>query len=97
MKVELSREEVRHIADLARLTLSDEEQDLYREQLSSILEHFERLQTLDTETIPPTATVLPLRNVVRDDEPRPPFPREDILANGPATEEGCFEVPAVLE
>ncbi|MEA3339613.1 MAG: Asp-tRNA(Asn)/Glu-tRNA(Gln) amidotransferase subunit GatC, partial [Chloroflexota bacterium] len=61
------------------------------------LEHFDRLQELDTGAIPPTATVLPLRNVMRKDEVRPPFPREDILSNAPAAEEGCFEVPAVLE
>ena len=95
--MKLSREEVEHIAELARLALSDEELALYQEQLSAILEHFERLQELDTEAIPPTATVLPLRSVMRADEPRPPFSREDILANAPAVEEGCFKVPAVLE
>ncbi len=95
--MKLSREEVEHIAELARLALSDEELALYQEQLSAILEYFERLQELDTEAIPPTATVLPLRSVMRDDEVRPPFPREEILANAPAAEEGCFKVPAVLE
>ena len=95
--MKLSREEVQHIAELAKLALNGEEQSLYQEQLSAILEHFERLQELDTETIPPTATVLPLRSVMRADEPRSPFPREDILANAPAPEDGCFKVPAVLE
>ncbi|MCK4315985.1 MAG: Asp-tRNA(Asn)/Glu-tRNA(Gln) amidotransferase subunit GatC, partial [Anaerolineae bacterium] len=65
--MKLSREEVEHIAELARLALSDEELALYQEQLSAILEHFERLQELDTEAIPPTATVLPLRSVMRAD------------------------------
>jgi aspartyl-tRNA(Asn)/glutamyl-tRNA(Gln) amidotransferase subunit C len=88
--MKLSQEQVQHIADLARLALSDQE------QLSAILEYFERLQELDTEAIPPTATVLPLRNVMRADEPRPPFSRDDILANAPAAEDGCFKVPAVL-
>ncbi|HUV88020.1 MAG TPA: Asp-tRNA(Asn)/Glu-tRNA(Gln) amidotransferase subunit GatC [Anaerolineae bacterium] len=95
--MELTREQVQHIADLARLALSEEECALYREQLSAILEYFERLQELDTAAIPPTATVLPLSNVMRADEPAPPFPRESILANAPAVEEGCFRVPAVLE
>ena len=95
--MKLSREEVQHIANLARLALSDEEQALYQEQLSAILEHFEQLGELDTEAIPPTATVLSLRNVMRADEPGHPFPREDILANAPVVEEGCFKVPAVLE
>ena len=71
--MKLTREEVQHIAELARLALSDEELALYQEQLSAILEHFERLQELDTEVIPPTATVLPLRSVMRADEPRPPL------------------------
>jgi len=95
--MKLSREEVQHIAELARLALSDEEESLYQEQLSAILEHFEQLQELDTEAIPPTATVLPLRSVMRADEAKQPLPREDVLANAPASEEGCFKVPAVLE
>jgi len=95
--MKLDREQVEHIAELARLSLSDEEKALYQEQLSAILEHFARLQELDTAAIPPTATVLPLRNVMRADEVVPPSPREDILANAPAAEGGCFKVPAVLE
>jgi aspartyl-tRNA(Asn)/glutamyl-tRNA(Gln) amidotransferase subunit C len=95
--MKLSQEQVQHIAELARLALSDEELALYQEQLSAILEHFEQLRELDTEAIPPTATVLPLRNVMRADESRPPSPREDILANAPDADDGCFKVPAVLE
>ena len=97
METKLNRDEVLHIAELARIALDEEEQALYQEQLSAILDYFERLQELDTEAIPPTATVLPLRSVMRVDESRPPSPREDILANAPAGGEGCFEVPAVLE
>jgi aspartyl-tRNA(Asn)/glutamyl-tRNA(Gln) amidotransferase subunit C len=95
--MKLSLEQVEHIAQLARLTLSDEEKALYQGQLSAILEYFERLEGLDTEAISPTATVLPLRSVMREDEPKPSAPREDILANAPAAEDGCFEVPAVLD
>ena len=94
--MKLSRQEVEHIAELAKLALADEEIELYREQLSAILEHADRLQELDTAAIPPTATVLPLRNVMRDDEPGPSFPREDILANAPDSTEGCFRVPTIL-
>lgn len=93
----LHREQVEHIAELARLALTEEEVALFQGQLSAILEYFERLQRLDTDAIPPTATVLPLRSVMRADEPRAPFSREEILANAPAAEEGCFQVPAVLE
>jgi aspartyl-tRNA(Asn)/glutamyl-tRNA(Gln) amidotransferase subunit C len=94
--MKLGREEVQHIAELARLALSDEELVLYQEQLSAILEYFDRLQELDTEAIPPTASVLPLRSVMRADEPRLPTVREDILDNAPDAEGGCFKVPAVL-
>ena len=95
--MKLSREQVEHIAQLARLALSEEEKALYQGQLSAILDYFERLQELDTEAIPPTATVLPLRSVMREDEPRPATDRGDVLANAPAAEDGCFQVPAVLE
>jgi len=93
----LTREEAEHIADLARLALTDEEKERFRQQLSAVLEYAARLQELDTEAIPPTATVLPLRNVMRPDEPRPPAPREDILVNAPDAEENCFKVPAIWE
>lgn len=95
--MELSRAEVEHIAELARLGLTEEEKEKFRRQLSAILEYAERLQQLDTEAIPPTATVLPLQNVMRPDEVAPSFPREDILANAPDAAEGCFRVRAILE
>ncbi|MGD9030386.1 MAG: Asp-tRNA(Asn)/Glu-tRNA(Gln) amidotransferase subunit GatC [Anaerolineae bacterium] len=95
--MKLSREEVEHIAGLARLALSDGEVATYQEQLSAILEHFEHLQELETEDIPPTASVLPLKSVMRADEVRPPLEREKALENAPETKDGCFKVPAVLE
>lgn len=97
MPTKLSLEQVEHIAELAKLRLTDEEKERFREQLSEILAYAERLQALDTEAIPPTATVLPLRTVLRPDEPRPSMPREDILANAPAAQAGYFAVPAVLD
>lgn len=93
----LSREEVEHIAELAKLGLTEEEVERFSQQLSAILEYAQRLQELDTEAIPPTAQVITLQNVMRPDEVRPSFPREDILANAPAAEKGCFKVHAVLE
>ena len=66
--MKLSAAEVEHVAQLAQLALSDQEQELFREQLSSILDYAERLQELDTRAIPLTATVLPLENVMRTDE-----------------------------
>jgi aspartyl-tRNA(Asn)/glutamyl-tRNA(Gln) amidotransferase subunit C len=93
----LTHEQVIEIAELARLTLTEEEITLYQGQLSAVLAYAERLQTLDTDAIPPTATVLPARSVMRDDNPCPSMPREDILANAPEAEDGCFRVQAVLE
>lgn len=95
--MELSRETVEHVADLAKLSLADEEIATYQAQLSAILEHFERLQDLETEQIPPTATVLPLRSVTRADEVESCIEREEALKNAPDTEDGCFKVPPVLE
>ena len=89
--------QVEHVAQLAQLALSDQEKELFCEQLSSILEYAERLQELDTANIAPTATVLPLENVMRDDEIRPSLPLKDVLANAPKMEKGCFRVPVVLE
>lgn len=93
----LSREEVLHIAHLARLELTEEEIEAYRRQLSAILDYFQKLQDVDTEGIPPTASVLPPRSVLRKDEPRPGLPREVLLANAPDVEDGQFRVPPVLE
>ena len=95
--MELSREQVVEIAELARLVLTDAEIALYQEQLSDVLEYAERLQSLDTDAIPPTATVLPPRNVMRADDPSPSMARDDILSNAPDAEDGCFRVQAVLE
>jgi len=95
--MKLSRAEVEHIAELAKLELTEEEKIKFCEQLSAILEYAEMLQKLDTEAIPPTATVLPLQNVMRPDEAAPSFSQEDILANAPDAVEGCFRVRAILE
>ena len=93
----LTRAEVQHIAELAKLQLTEAEEALYQEQLSDILDYVQRLNTLDTEAIPPTATVLPLRSVMRDDVPRPSLPVDDILANAPARAGDAFEVRVILE
>jgi len=95
--MKLTRKQVVAISELARLALTEEEIALYQEQLSAVLEYAERLQSLDTDTIPPTATVLPVRNVMRADAACPSMERENILANAPQAEDGCFRVQAVLE
>lgn len=93
----LTREQVEHVADLAKLGLSEEEIELYQEQLSAILEFAAILQSLDTDAIPPTATVLPLLGVMREDRPAASLSQEDALANAPSTTDGYFPVKAVLE
>ncbi|MBU2535368.1 MAG: Asp-tRNA(Asn)/Glu-tRNA(Gln) amidotransferase subunit GatC [Chloroflexota bacterium] len=95
--MKLSREEVLHIARLARLGLTEEDVDKFREQLSNILENFEILRQVDTTDVPPTAQSLALQNVMRDDGVTPSLPPEDILANAPRREGDCFRVRAVLE
>ncbi len=95
--MKLTRKQVVEIAELARLTLTEDEITLYQEQLSAVLAYADRLQIADTDTILPTATVLPARNVMRADDPCPSMAREDILANAPEAEDGCFRVQAVLE
>jgi aspartyl-tRNA(Asn)/glutamyl-tRNA(Gln) amidotransferase subunit C len=94
----LSREQVQHIARLARVGLSDEDIDRFSEQLSEILDYFERLRQVDTEDVPPTAHTLPLHNVMRqDDEPEPPLDKEQVLANAPVREGDYFRVKVILE
>jgi len=95
--MKLSREEVVHIALLARLGLSEEELEKFSGQLSHILENFEILQQVDTSDVPPTAYPIPLENVIRGDEAAPSLPQSEILTNAPRQEEGCFQVKAVLE
>lgn len=92
----LTLEQVRHIAQLARLRLTPEEESRYRDQLSAILDYAARLAQVDTAAISPTATVLPLTAPLRADEARPGVDRDRILANAAATEEGMFRIPPVF-
>jgi aspartyl-tRNA(Asn)/glutamyl-tRNA(Gln) amidotransferase subunit C len=95
--MKLSREEVLHIARLARVALTEAEITRLSEQLSSILENFEILQQVDTTDVPPTAQSVTLQSIMREDEVGPSLPQEDILANAPRREGDCFRVRAVLE
>ncbi len=95
--MKLSRDEVVHIARLARLGITEEEVERAREQLSNILENFAVLESVNTEGVPPTAQSITLENVLRDDEACDSFPRRQILANAPREEEDSFRVRPVLE
>ncbi|RKP45801.1 Asp-tRNA(Asn)/Glu-tRNA(Gln) amidotransferase subunit GatC [Cohnella endophytica] len=89
--------DVEHVANLARLELSDTEKEQFAGQLNAILKYAEKLNELDTEGIEPTSHVLPLANVMREDVVKPSWPIEKVLLNAPEDEEGQFKVPAVLE
>jgi len=95
--MKLSREEVLHIARLARVDLTEEEITRFSEQLSNLLENFEVLQQVDTTDVPPTAQSVALQSVMREDKVTPSLPPDDILANAPRREGDCFRVRAVLE
>lgn len=93
----LTADEVRYIARLARVALSDDEVERLRDELSSILDHFSILDDIDTQSVPPTAQSLELHTVERDDELRPSLPIDEVLRNAPRTEDGYIRVRAVLE
>ena len=95
--MKLSREQVLHIADLAKLELTEGEIELFAEQLSEILEYVEKLNRLDTEAIPPTAQVIDRKNVTRMDEVHPSLPPDQALANAPQRQDNYFEVKPILD
>ena len=90
----IDREQVLHVARLARLRLSDEEVDKMAHELSGILDHIERISELDLEGVKPTTHVVEVGNALRPDEPRPSLPREQILEQAPAVQDGGFLVPS---
>ena len=92
----ITRQDVEHVADLARLHLTDEEVDRMQTQLSNILEAIETLQQVDTSHVGPTASVIQLENVMRDDVARPGLSRDAALANAPQREGSLLRVPTVL-
>jgi len=88
--------DVRHVATLARLDVTDDEVELFAHQLAAVLEHAEDVEALDTEGVPPTAHPMPLVNVLRDDVARPGVDRAEVLAMAPEAEDGRFRVPRIL-
>ena len=90
----IDREQVLHVARLARLELSDDEVERMSGELTGILGHIEKIGELDLEGVPPTSHVVEVANAVRADEPRPSWPREDLLAAAPAVRDDGFEVPS---
>jgi aspartyl-tRNA(Asn)/glutamyl-tRNA(Gln) amidotransferase subunit C len=95
--MKLSDEQVRHIAWLARLGLSDQEVEKFSLQLSNILEDFEILKQVDTTEVPPATHTVPLKNIFRRDEVAESYSQAEILSSAPKQEENCFKVQAILE
>ncbi|MEN8173043.1 MAG: Asp-tRNA(Asn)/Glu-tRNA(Gln) amidotransferase subunit GatC [Chloroflexota bacterium] len=93
----LTKKEIEDIAVLARLELTSEEKESYREQLSAILAYFEQLQTLDTKDVPPLTQFDSEQNVLRKDEPLPSLEKDKLFKNAQAVEDEQFKTPAVFK
>ncbi len=95
--MKITRQEVEHVARLARLELSEREQDVFTDQLSNILTYVEQLNELDTKGVEPTSHVLDIRNVMRDDVAEESLSQESALANAPEKAAGHYRVPLIIE
>ena len=95
MKITIN--EVEHVADLARLTFSQEEKELFTRQLDSILSYVDKLNELDTKGVEPTSHVLPIKNVFKDDETRPSLSPDEALGNAPDRAGDFYRVPKIIE
>jgi len=95
--MKLSYEQVRHIAWLARLGLSEEEVEKFSLQLSNILDNFEILKQVDTAKVSPATHPIPLQNVLRKDDVADSYSQAEILSNAPKQEKNCFKVQTILE
>ncbi|WP_188455112.1 Asp-tRNA(Asn)/Glu-tRNA(Gln) amidotransferase subunit GatC [Virgibacillus oceani] len=94
---DISKDQVKHVANLARLAITDEEAEKFTNQLSSIIKYAEQLNELDTDGVEPTTHVLDLKNVLRKDEPKEWITQEDALKNAPDKKGDYFRVPSILE
>ncbi|MCH5162347.1 MAG: Asp-tRNA(Asn)/Glu-tRNA(Gln) amidotransferase subunit GatC [Clostridiales bacterium] len=97
MNKDISTEEVKHIASLSRLEFSDEECGAMREHLKNVLGYFETLDGVDVSSVPPTAHVLSMVNVLREDVVKPSVDNDKLLKNAPAADDGAYVVPRVVE
>jgi aspartyl-tRNA(Asn)/glutamyl-tRNA(Gln) amidotransferase subunit C len=89
--------EIEHVALLARLKLSESEKDLFSKQVGGIIEYIHKLNELDTSDVEPTAHVLQVKNVFREDRPTPSLPRDRVLENSPADDDTFYRVPRIIE
>ncbi len=95
--MKITKEQVLHVAALARLKFTPEEEEMFRTQLGDIIDLADKLNDLDVENIKPTAQVLQIQNVYREDVRKDSYPREKILANAPEQSDGCYIVPKIVD
>ena len=93
----VSKEDVKHIAKLSKLNLTEKELEKYTNELSSIVDFANELSNINVDGIKPTAHILDIKNVFRKDEVQPSYDREEILKNAPSKDAGCVSVPKVVE
>ncbi|MCX7746749.1 MAG: Asp-tRNA(Asn)/Glu-tRNA(Gln) amidotransferase subunit GatC [Clostridia bacterium] len=95
--MKINKEMIEHVANLARLNLTEGEKEKLTKEMENILSYVDKLNELDTSNVNPTAHVMPIKNVFREDQVQKSFDRDKILMNAPSKEEGCFKVPKVVE
>jgi len=95
--MDISKDTVRYVANLARINLTDKELDKFSHQLNDILDYIDQLKEVDISKIPPTAHVLPIKNIKRKDEQKLSLNPKEVLKNAPSKEEASFKVPRVIE
>ncbi|MFC4323982.1 Asp-tRNA(Asn)/Glu-tRNA(Gln) amidotransferase subunit GatC [Litchfieldia salsa] len=93
----ISIDQVKHVANLARLAVTEDEAKMFAKQLDDIITFAEQLNELDTENVAPTSHVLPMKNVLREDVAKPGLPVEEVLKNAPDTKDGHIRVPSIIE
>lgn len=94
--MKLDKDQIKHIASLARLGLSDDDIEMFSTQLSEVLDNFDILKQIDTTNVQPAAQIISIQNVFRDDKERKSFSQNEILDNAPMREDNCFKVQAIL-
>ncbi|TYQ18372.1 UNVERIFIED_CONTAM: aspartyl/glutamyl-tRNA(Asn/Gln) amidotransferase subunit C [Acetivibrio alkalicellulosi] len=95
--MKVTKETIEHVANLARLNLSEKEKERLTTDMENIISYVDKLNQLDTKGVKSTEHVIPIKNVFREDEVKPSFSRDKILSNAPEVEDGCFKVPKIVE
>lgn len=95
--MKITKEQVTHVANLARLNLTEEEKEHMTKDMESIISFVDQMDELDIKEVAPTAHIIPINNVFREDKVRPSMDRDTLLKNAPSQEKGCFSVPKIVE